>query len=104
MTGDRRPFQMSLAFMLLLLIVGGPLLGVIVPRLIGGTPDSGPQPAESTRVIGPKDMWPNDGALFELRFVVEGANLGCMWDDGEPRWESDHIEPGEPDLTPTVMQ
>ncbi len=32
---------MSLGFMLLLLIVGGPLLGVILSRLIGGSGDTG---------------------------------------------------------------
>ena len=34
MSGHRRHFQMSLTFLLFLLIVGGPLLGVIVPYVI----------------------------------------------------------------------
>jgi hypothetical protein len=83
MTGDRRPFQMSLAFMLFLLIVGGPLLGVIVPRIIEDHFTADPDPAP----------WlPLTPLPSAYEFVIEGTNSGIMDGYGEP-WELDNVEP-----------
>jgi hypothetical protein len=103
MSNDRKPFQMSLAFMLFLLIVGGPLVGVIVPRLVGIeyeelAPSSwGPSLVDCPKCGGlvyDIQPCPKCGkSPLEYAWVIEGCNSGCMRDESEPSWVADTPNP-----------
>jgi hypothetical protein len=90
MSGYRRHFQMSLSFMLFLLIVGGPLLGVIVPPLVlSSAPAEPPEPIPG---------W----AVPDICLVVGAPDImGVV--EGELPWVSDSTEFVESKVAPGAM-